>query len=292
MQVPRQEVPLSPEADCWNHGQCGGTGVGAQQGHGASETASNERQAGVPLGIVLKLARLSFGKETCFRDCSLARSELGSGFFVYTNLGGQLGSWVSDKFSSTLVPTGATQQQAQLCATWNSLLPTNRFEFSWIFVCAFRSLFQPSPLRLKLLFKVLCSLCCQTHVPACRMRHTPQHSLPRRDHLPREPLLQAAKPKIHFHICFSSSGQGEGRGTDGTSEVLVSQTTKGPSPQLGGCCCGELLGQGLQHPPGSVQSSTELSISWNRRKRHQISSLSWLSAHSEAATTQASAASN
>lgn len=53
----------------------------AVQWHGASETASNQHQAGVPLGIALKLAGLSFGKETCCRDCSWARSELGLGFF-------------------------------------------------------------------------------------------------------------------------------------------------------------------------------------------------------------------
>lgn len=38
--------------------------------------------------------------------------------------------------------------------------------------------FTSETLRLRLLFEVLCLLCCHTRVPACRIRHTPQHSLP------------------------------------------------------------------------------------------------------------------
>lgn len=49
--------------------------------HGASDTTSNQQQADVPLGIVLKLARASFGKEICWRDCSWAKSEVGLDIF-------------------------------------------------------------------------------------------------------------------------------------------------------------------------------------------------------------------
>ena len=73
-----------------------GTGAGTQPfavslalqpGHRASEMVSNEHQAGVFVSLVigLKLAGVSFEKETCYRACSWAGPELVSGFFMCAN---------------------------------------------------------------------------------------------------------------------------------------------------------------------------------------------------------------
>lgn len=144
MQVTAQEVLPPPKAihkDKTTH-SAAGMGAGMQpsagswalwQGCRVSEVVSHYHQAGafVSLVIGLKLAGVSFEKETCYRACSWARPELVSGFFLCANLGGQLGSWGgSDKFSSALVSAEESQQHAHPCTTRSCLLRMDRFEFS------------------------------------------------------------------------------------------------------------------------------------------------------------------